>query len=207
MVESPLNPPYNTAKADWTKFAKQLQQKSEKMLTLAKNSNSSLKDLENIAISFRNLILDAANQHIPKRKPSIRAKVWWHDNLNSLRTSMLIAKRKWKLNRTENNWKSVNSHKNKYFHAIQTAKQASWTTFLQSAAGKDVFTAYHFTKPRKVAKIPPIQHENSLGITFQEKSKMFLKAMFPPPPESAATALKSDDSDTIACNSITFEEV
>jgi len=94
MVESPLNPPYNTAKADWTKFAKQLQQKSEKMLTLAKISNSSLKDLENIAISFQNLILDAANQHIPKRKPSIRAKVWWHDNLNSLRTSMLVAKRK-----------------------------------------------------------------------------------------------------------------
>jgi len=120
---------------------------------------------------------------------------------------MLIAKRKWKLNRMENNWKSVNSHKNKYFHAIQTAKQASWTTFLQSAAGKDVFTAYHFTKPQKVAKIPPIQHENSLEITFQEKSKMFLKAMFPPPPESAATALKPDDSDTIAWNSITFEEV
>jgi len=59
---------------------------------------------------------------------------------------MLIAKRKWKLNRTENNWKSVNSHKNKYFHAIQTVKQASWTTFLQGAAEKDVFTAYHFIK-------------------------------------------------------------
>jgi len=66
MVESPLNSPYNTVKADWTKFAKQLQQKLKKMLTLAKNSNSSLKDLKNIAVSFQNLILNAANQHIPK---------------------------------------------------------------------------------------------------------------------------------------------
>jgi hypothetical protein len=31
MVESPLNSPYNTAKADWAKFAQQLQQESEKI--------------------------------------------------------------------------------------------------------------------------------------------------------------------------------
>jgi len=207
MVESSLNPPYNTVKADWTKFAKQLQQESAKISDLAKTLSTNSKDLKEIAISFRNLILDAANQHISKRKPSIKAKVWWHNNLNSLRKSMFIVKRDWKFNQTEDNWKKVISHKNKYFHAIQTAKQASWTTFLQGAVGKDVFTAYHFIKPRKVAKIPPIQHENHLGITFQEKSKMFLKAMFSPPSESAATALKSDDSDTIAWNTTTFKEV
>jgi len=101
----------------------------------------------------------------------------------------------------------VNSHKNKYFHAIWTVKQVSWTTFLQSAAEKDVFTAYHFIKPQKVVKIPSIQHENSLEITFQEKFKMFLKVMFSPSSEFTATALKSDDSDTIVWNSITFKEV
>jgi len=31
--------------------------------------------------------------------------------------------------------------------------------------------------------------------------------MFPPPPESTPTALKPDDSDTIAWNLTTFEEV
>jgi len=75
MIESSLNSSYNTVKADWMKFAKQLQQKLKKMLTLAKNSNSSLKDLKNIAISFQNLILNAANQHISKQKPFIRVKV------------------------------------------------------------------------------------------------------------------------------------
>ena len=43
MVESPLNPPYNTAKADWTKFATQLQQKSKininKTLNISKSNN------------------------------------------------------------------------------------------------------------------------------------------------------------------------
>ena len=87
------NPPYNTAKADWTKFAKQLQQESAKISDLAKTLSTNSKDLKEIAISFRNLILDAANQHISKRKPSIKAKVWWHDNLNSLRKSMFIVKR------------------------------------------------------------------------------------------------------------------
>ncbi len=62
IIESSLNPLYNTFKADWTKFAKELQQKSEKILNLAKNSNLSLKDLKNIVISFRNLIVDTANQ-------------------------------------------------------------------------------------------------------------------------------------------------
>ncbi len=61
MIKNSLNSLYNTVKADWIKFAKELQQKSEKILNLAKNSNFSLKDLKNIVISFRNLIVYAAN--------------------------------------------------------------------------------------------------------------------------------------------------
>jgi len=57
-----------------------------------------------------------------------------------------------------------------------------------------VFTAYYFIKLQKVVKIPSIQHENSLEITFQEKFKMFLKTMFSSSSESAATTLKADDS-------------
>jgi len=41
------------------------------MSELTKNSSN----LKKIAISFRNLILDAANQHISKQKPSIKIKV------------------------------------------------------------------------------------------------------------------------------------
>ncbi len=197
MIKSSFNSLYNTVKADWTKFAKELQQKSEKILNLAKNSNFSLKDLKNIVISFRNLIVDAANQHILKRKSFIKTKVWWHDNLNALRKSLSLAKRNWKFNKTESSWKEVVFFKNKYFHVIWTVKQALWTTFLQGAAEKDVFTVYHFIKSRKVVKIPSIQHKNSLEITFQEKFKMFLKTMFSSSSESTATALKPDDLNII----------
>jgi len=103
MIKNSLNSLYNMIKADWTKFAKELQQKSEKILNLAKNLNLSLKDLENIVISFRNLIVDAANQYILKKKSSIKTKVWWHDDLNSLRKSISLVKRIWKLNKTKSN--------------------------------------------------------------------------------------------------------
>jgi len=207
MIKSSLNSSYNTNKADWTSFAKQLCQKSENILNLVKNSENTQKDLENIVILFRNLILDTANQHISKRKPFIKAKIWWHDDLNSLRKSMNLAKRLWKQNKNESSWKEVIFFKNKYFHAIQKVKEVSQTNFLQGAAEKDVFTAYHFIKSRKIAKISFIQYENSLKIIFEKKFKMFLKAMFSESSEFTATPLKSDDLDTITWKLITFEEV
>ena len=72
--------------------------------------------------------------------------MWWHNNLNTLRKSLLLIKRNWKLSKTESNWKEVAFFKNKCFYAIQTVKQVLWTTFLQDAAEKDVFTVYHFIK-------------------------------------------------------------
>ncbi len=123
MIKNSLNSSYNTVKADWTKFANQLQQKLEKISNLVKNLENSLKDLKNIAISFRNLILNAANQYILKRKFFIKAKVWWHNDLNALRKSINLTKRNWKFNKTESSWKEVVFFKNKYFHAIWTVKQ------------------------------------------------------------------------------------
>ncbi len=77
-----------------------------------------MKDLKNIVISFRNLIVNAVNQHILKRKSFIKIKVWWHDDLNALRKSLSLVKRNWKFNKTESSWKEVVFFKNKYFHAI-----------------------------------------------------------------------------------------
>ncbi len=170
-------------------------------MNLAKNSENSLKDLKSIAISFRDLILNTANQYILKRK----SFMWWHDDLNSLRKLMSLAKRIWKLNKTESSWKEVVFFKNKYFYVIWTVKQVLWNTFLQGAAEKDVFTVYYFIKFRKIIKISSIQHENSLEIIFQKKFKMFLKAMFPSSSESMITALKSDDLDTITWKLTTFK--
>jgi len=66
IIKNSLNSFYNTVKADWTNFAKQLCQNLKKILNLANNLNFSLTHLKNIVISFRNLIADTANQYILK---------------------------------------------------------------------------------------------------------------------------------------------
>jgi len=89
-VECPFNASYNIVKADWVKFAETLQLNSSKSLELVKlaklvklatqtshlNENSKTYTLlEELAIHFRNLIVNAADQHISKRKASSKAKV------------------------------------------------------------------------------------------------------------------------------------
>ena len=96
------------SKADWVKFAETLQLNSsessklvelEKLVKLAMqtshlNENSKTYTLlEELAIQFRNLIVNAADQHIPKRKASSKAKVWWSESLFKLRTEMSSFKR------------------------------------------------------------------------------------------------------------------
>ena len=120
---------------------------------------------------------------------------------------MSSSRRTWKYDRTERNYQIFNSDKNKYFHAIQKAKHTSWSTFLQGAAGKDVFTAYHYTKPRKIEKIPSLKHENQTGINFQDKCSIFLKAMFPKPPKTAETELPEDTESTKTWFAVISDEI
>jgi len=104
-VESPLNASYNIVKADWPKFAETLQifssqigNQIQKLTQTPSNAN-----LEEIAILFRSLIVNAADQYIPKRRSSSRAKVWWSESLSTLRAEMSGFKRFWKYNKTAEN--------------------------------------------------------------------------------------------------------
>ena len=126
-VESSLNASYNIVKADWPKFAETLQILSSQIENQIQNltQTPSNANLEEIAILFRNLIVNAANQYIPKRRSSSRAKVWWSESLSTLRAEMSGFKRYWKYNKTEENWNQFTHARNRYFHAIQKAKQTS----------------------------------------------------------------------------------
>ena len=139
--------------------------------------------MELAACQLRDIILDSTNTSIPRRKPSSYSKVWWTENLTNLRKEMAREKRQWKQHKTVTKWERFTTSRNIYYHAIRTAKDKSWTSFLAEAAGKDVFLAYKFTKPRKVEKLPPITIENQeKAISFDNKCEAFIKAMFPPPP-------------------------
>ena len=104
-VESSLNASYNMKKTNWLKFAETLQINSisVKLVNLNENSDTNLTILKDLAVQFRNLIVNAADQHIFKRKQSSKIKVWWSESLSKLRTEMSSSKRTWKFNRIEDN--------------------------------------------------------------------------------------------------------
>jgi hypothetical protein len=59
----------------------------------------------------------------------------------------------------------------------------------------------------KIEKIPPIKHEDKVGVTFKDKCDIFLKAMFPNPPQTSPVELESDNNSTKPWFSVISEEI
>ena len=68
--------------------------------------------------------------------------------------------------KTQEAQQEFQARRNTYFHKIRDAKKASWTSFLEESKGKDIFTAYKYTKPRKIEKTPLIQGNQGLATDF-----------------------------------------
>ena len=141
--------------------------------------------MEDIACRLKDLIIKAANDNIPRRKPCSRSKVWWNENLTLLRKEMARENRVYKRhNQSQHQWEKFITCRAEYFQAIKKAKQNSWSKFLSEADGKDIFQAYKYTKPRLIEKIPSIQDSNGgLCQDFNTKCKTFIKAMYSKPPD------------------------
>ena len=116
--------------------------------------------LEQASTILRDTLLLATSQSILHLRPSPRSKPWWNNDLTTQRQQMHKRKRRWKTTRGDEEWKALQASRNIYFHAIQQAKQADRRTFLATAKGKDVFTAYKYTKPSH------IQHQDPHKIRF-----------------------------------------
>src|SRR5215469_13215936 len=107
LVENPVYQiPYNLEKADWKKF-------SQKLLELDQGSDyrwdyheTNLDweaepdieldfdlGLENEATKLRDMIKTAAEASIPRKKPSLKLKAWWTEELTSLRKQYNIARK------------------------------------------------------------------------------------------------------------------
>src|SRR5690606_13590753 len=83
--------------------------------------------------------------------------------------------------------------RNTYFRAIQDAKKESWDGFLAEAKGKEVFTAFNYTKPRRVQMTPAMKAGEEMVTTFEDKAKLFRKTLFPPLPEYTAPPPERND--------------
>ena len=195
LVESPFNAAFNIQKANWSEFKQQLKQESTSLLKdlqqVTNKQSFTLKEMEDIACQLRDLIIGAANNNIPRRKPCSKSKVWWSDNLTLLRKEMARENRVYKRhNQSQHQWEKFTTCRAEYFQAIKKAKQNSWSKFLSESRWKNIFQAYKYTKPRLMQKIPPIQASNGeLCQDFNKKCETFIKAMYPKPPEISQNTL------------------
>ena len=74
------------------------------------------------------------------------------------------------------------SNRSNYFQSIRRAKETHWNNFLENSQGKDIFTAFRFTKPRKIEHTPPLNNVTTgeTTTTFEEKANLYRTALFPP---------------------------
>ena len=121
-------------------------------------------DLEQTAMILRDTLLQATGKATPLLRPSPRSKSWWNDDLTSKRQQMNQQKRLWKTTRGFQEWKAFQQKRNTYFQAIRHAKKTDWQTFLSGAKGKDVFTAYKYTRPRRVERTPILNFQGRQAI-------------------------------------------
>jgi len=115
-------------------------------------------------------------------------------------------KRLWKSTRGSEEWRSFQQARNTYFHSIRQAKKTDWQAFLSSAGGKDVFTAYRYTKPRRVERTPILNFQGRQAVDFKTKCDTFRQAMFPPPPE-APPVPPVNPGPTLEWPTVTTEEI
>jgi hypothetical protein len=188
-VTHPISQRFNFKKADWTLFNTTLNHLAKDALQQMEDNLHQASDpgLEQAATILRDTLLQAAAESIPLLRPSPRSKPWWNDDLTSQRQHMHQTKRKWKATRCEQEWRAFQQSRNSYFHAIRQAKKTDWQTFLSSAKGKDVFTAYKYTKPRRVERTPILNFQGQQAIDFQTKCQTFRQATPGPSPGGTTT--------------------
>ena len=75
-----------------------------------------------------------------------------------------------------------------------------------TAKGKDVFTAYKYTKPRRVERTPILKFQEQQAADFKAMCDTFRKTMFPPPPE-APSPLPIPPGRTLQWPTVTTEEI
>ena len=189
MAPHPVQQLYNFNKANWEHFTKYLNQIAKDTIKTISDlcTQGSDQQLEQAAEILRDTLQQAAIQSIPLKKPSIRSKAWWTEQLTTKRKEMAKHKRLWKSTRQLVFWEQFKQKRNEYFRLIQNTKQSHWHNFLETADGQNLFTAYKYTKPRRVEKTPTLVLDGVLASDFTTKCDIFRTAMFPSPPTASST--------------------
>lgn len=208
--EVPATAKYNWKKANWEKFGEYLIQTAKKIEgswnLLLENSHFK-QNLEKAATVLRDLILEAAEKHVPHLHPSPHSKRWWNEDIKEARCIMKNHLRQWKSSRSSISHDAYKKSRNEYFRSIKKAKDECWKTFLAGAQGQDIFQALKFVKPRKVQRSPVLTHQGANYTTFEEKANLFHNTMFPQPPSFPETQQEENLERRLPWNPVTEKEV
>ncbi len=127
---------------------------------------------------LKDVIIEASNQSISKRRSCENSKIWWTDELTQLKKNLAKTKRMLKVSNTKENLSIFKRNRNNYFQVIRAAKKESWSNFLNNAVEKKVFQAYKFIKNNRIKKLSSIQYDEKTNIEFEDKCNAFIKTMY-----------------------------
>src|SRR5690606_36798242 len=185
-VPDPRSQRYKWKAANWDKFREKMLENvmegNHEFHTLCNNFATN-EDLDKAAQLLTKVIKGAVEVSVPELRLCSRSKVWWTDEIKMARKRLRHLERRWKAKRTS--WKRRKKYKkarNAYFRLIRKSKKDAWDRFLAEAEGKEVFTAFNYTKPRRTQRTPSLQSGEKEVTTFEEKCELFREVMFPPPP-------------------------
>jgi hypothetical protein len=179
-VNNLMTEKFNTQKTNWNKFSQYF--KNNHLSIKSRMSrlliNSTFDNLNEEAKLLKNVIIEASNQFISKKRSCENSKVWWTNELTQLRKNLARAKRMHKVSKTEENLSIFKRNRNDYFQTIRAAKKESWSNFLNNAVKKKIFQAYKFTKNNRMKKLSSIHYNRKTNIEFEDKCIAFIEAMY-----------------------------
>ncbi|KAK7990332.1 reverse transcriptase [Apiospora arundinis] len=183
----PLPPQFCTKKADWERFRRQLREVAVS-LEFTIDAAADRGDFESVALSLQQAIEEVTNGSIPVKRPCDRSKAWWCADLTVLRVRYHRAFRRYKMDPSRDTETACKEARNSYFQAIDRAKTDHWFTFLSEASGKEIFTAYSYTKPRTDPAIPSLRYEvggkEEIANSFSGKCEALVSTLFKKPQQS-----------------------
>jgi len=150
------------------------------------NQDFEIQLLDSAALEFTDIIREAAEKSIPKRKLGAKPKPWWNGDLKTLRTTMIRKQRVLKFTKSNSIKQAYLIARNDYFQAIKKAKRDYWNQFLEKNDPKSIFKAFSYTNSSLVDKIPEIKSTTTIGLesSFEGKCKSLRTTLFPTPPEA-----------------------
>jgi len=176
---------FNTKKANWNQF--------KDILTSSIVNLSLDQELDQLASSFTDIIVKAANFSIPKTTISVYSKPWWNENLKALGKVYKYFSRRAKRSNFTLYTEELNNAKNSYFNCIKEAKSTHWNQFLEKEDTQTIFKAMSYTKNTSNQPIPSIYNniDKALKSSFSEKCDTFRTILFPTPPSSSLVSLEN----------------